>query len=39
VTLQVVTHDADLGRRASRQIRMLDGRILHDRTGESDAPA
>lgn len=39
VTLVVVTHDADLGRRASRQIRMLDGRILHDRTGEFDALA
>ncbi len=33
VTLLIVTHDADLGKRATRQIRMQDGRILHDEHG------
>lgn len=30
VTLIVVTHDGDLGKRARRQLRMEDGRLLHD---------
>ncbi|MGV6857626.1 MAG: ABC transporter ATP-binding protein [bacterium] len=30
ITLVVVTHDQELGNRARRQIRMLDGRIIHD---------
>ena len=30
VTLIVVTHDADLGRRAQRRIRLVDGRIDAD---------
>ncbi len=30
ITLVVVTHDAEIGARASRQIHMLDGRILSD---------
>ncbi len=30
ITLVVVTHDADLGRRAQRHIRMVDGRIVGD---------
>ena len=30
VTLIVVTHDADLGRRAERQIRIVDGVIAQD---------
>jgi putative ABC transport system ATP-binding protein len=30
ITLIMVTHDPDLGRRAHRQIRMVDGRIEHD---------
>ncbi len=30
ITLILVTHDPDLGRRAHRQIRMVDGRIDHD---------
>jgi putative ABC transport system ATP-binding protein len=30
ITLVVVTHDAEIGARARRQIRMLDGRILSD---------
>ena len=30
ITLVVVTHDADLGRRASRRIRMVDGVIVND---------
>ena len=48
ITLMVVTHDADLGRRASRRIRMVDGVIVSDdrtsssdtqsRTDQSDAP-
>ncbi len=30
ITLVIVTHDAEIGSRASRQIHMLDGRILSD---------
>jgi len=30
ITLVVVTHDAEIGARAKRQIHMLDGRILSD---------
>lgn len=32
ITLIMVTHDPELGRRARRQIRMVDGRIDQDRT-------
>jgi putative ABC transport system ATP-binding protein len=32
ITLAVVTHDPDLGARALRSIRMLDGRIIDDMT-------
>jgi len=35
LTLLVVTHDADMGRRASRQIRMVDGAVASD---DSKAP-
>jgi len=38
ITLIVVTHDASLGRRARRRIRMVDGRITADQTGRH-APA
>jgi putative ABC transport system ATP-binding protein len=31
VTLIVVTHDPELGRRAHRQLHMVDGAIEHDR--------
>jgi putative ABC transport system ATP-binding protein len=31
VTVLLVTHDLDLGRRARRQIRIVDGRIVEDR--------
>lgn len=31
ITLVVVTHDQDLGARASRQLRMVDGRIVFDK--------
>jgi putative ABC transport system ATP-binding protein len=31
ITLVVVTHDAEIGARAKRQINMLDGRILSDK--------
>jgi putative ABC transport system ATP-binding protein len=34
LTLFVVTHDAAIGRRAGRQIRMEDGRIATDKKGE-----
>jgi len=34
VTLIVVTHDADLGQRAARQIRIVDGAIARDRRAE-----
>lgn len=30
ITLIIVTHDAELGRRASRRIRMVDGRVVGD---------
>jgi putative ABC transport system ATP-binding protein len=30
VTLIIVTHDADLGRRAARHVRLVDGRIARD---------
>jgi putative ABC transport system ATP-binding protein len=40
VTLIVVTHDPELGRRAHRQLRMIDGAIQQDRRdpGNSAAP-
>jgi putative ABC transport system ATP-binding protein len=31
ITLVIVTHDAEIGARAQRQIHMLDGRILSDK--------
>ena len=34
VTVIVVTHDPNLGRRAERRIRMVDGRIDQDLRGE-----
>jgi putative ABC transport system ATP-binding protein len=34
LTLVVVTHDAVLGRRARRQIRMADGAIVEERRAE-----
>jgi len=33
LTLVVVTHDAEIGERASRRIRMSDGRVVHDARG------
>ncbi len=33
ITLILVTHDPELGQRASRQLHMVDGRIVSDRTG------
>jgi putative ABC transport system ATP-binding protein len=33
MTLIVVTHDADIGRRASRRLKMIDGRIARDERG------
>ncbi|HID44709.1 MAG TPA: ATP-binding cassette domain-containing protein, partial [Chromatiaceae bacterium] len=33
ITLIVVTHDAELGRRARRQLHMLDGRIHVEKQG------
>ena len=33
LTLVVVTHDADVGQRASRRLRMVDGRIVADTLG------
>ena len=36
LTLVVVTHDAEIGDRAQRRIRMSDGRVVHDQRG---APA
>ena len=37
ITLIVVTHDIDLGNRATRQIKMLDGKIVQDQL--SDTPS
>ncbi len=37
ITLMVVTHDANLGDRASRQIKMLDGKIEIDTGGQNAA--
>jgi len=34
ITLVIVTHDAEIGARARRQIHMLDGRILSDERQE-----
>jgi putative ABC transport system ATP-binding protein len=39
LTLVVVTHDATLGRRARRQIRMADGAVVEERRAEAPAPA
>jgi putative ABC transport system ATP-binding protein len=39
LTLVVVTHDAVLGRRARRQVRMADGAIVEERRAETAAPA
>ena len=36
LTLVIVTHDAEIGDRAQRRIRMSDGRVVHDQRG---APA
>ncbi|WP_028584807.1 ABC transporter ATP-binding protein [Desulfogranum mediterraneum] len=33
LTLVVVTHDPEIGERAGRQIRVVDGRIVHDSPG------
>lgn len=39
VTLIVVTHDADIGHRARRRLRLVDGRVVQDdRDGRADAP-
>ena len=38
ITLMIVTHDHNLGRRAKRQIRMVDGMIETDSSTEH-APA
>ena len=36
LTLLVVTHDIEMGRRARRQIRMVDGAIASDRSSDMD---
>ncbi len=36
ITLLVVTHDLDLGKRAHRRIKMLDGKIIEDHISEHD---
>ena len=33
ITLIVVTHDAEVGKRARRRLRMVDGRIVQDESG------
>ncbi len=37
ITLVVVTHDAEIGARARRQIHMLDGRIISDESIQNDS--
>jgi putative ABC transport system ATP-binding protein len=37
ISLVVVTHDAEIGARAKRQIHMLDGRILSDEANRDEA--
>jgi putative ABC transport system ATP-binding protein len=37
-TLVMVTHDADLGRRASRQIHLLDGSLIDLTNQDSHVP-
>jgi putative ABC transport system ATP-binding protein len=37
ITLIVVTHDLDLGKRAHRRIQMLDGKIIKDQVSEEAA--
>jgi len=37
ITLVVVTHDAEIGARARRQIHMLDGRIISDESNQNDS--
>jgi putative ABC transport system ATP-binding protein len=39
VTLVVVTHDPELGRRAHRQLHMMDGALEQDRRDPTDAAA
>lgn len=39
ITLVVVTHDQAIGKRATRRIRMVDGRIESDTSRANDAPA
>jgi putative ABC transport system ATP-binding protein len=38
ITLLVVTHDSEVANRAKRNIRMRDGRIVHDARGEGGTP-
>jgi putative ABC transport system ATP-binding protein len=35
ITLILVTHDPELGQRATRRVRMLDGKIESDSTASS----
>ncbi len=35
ITLIIVTHDLDLGKRARRRIRMLDGKVIQDQVSKS----
>ena len=38
ITLVVVTHDPDLGHRASRWVRLVDGRVVSDERGPAQRP-
>jgi putative ABC transport system ATP-binding protein len=38
ITLLVVTHDSEVANRAKRNVRMRDGRIVHDARGEGGTP-
>jgi putative ABC transport system ATP-binding protein len=38
ITLAIVTHDAEIGGRAGRTIRLVDGRIVSDSRGEGRSP-
>jgi putative ABC transport system ATP-binding protein len=38
ISIILVTHESDIAAHASRQIRFLDGRIVHDERSQSTTP-
>ena len=39
ITIVLVTHEPDIAQHAKRQVRFLDGRIVHDAPTHHDLPA